>query len=181
MEPDSLFKLNVFILILVAWCVPWWVYNRFIRTKDFHPMGKQVLPTPHWVSCGIPYVSHNPKKNNCKNVKIDGWSVGHVLIYATIGFFFPSHLLAVSALSIVCEIFEYVVGWRARWILDPLTNIAGYVLGIFLAAVLGIELARPGPRNHLASPAATAVLLALLALLLFMNRPAMMPRGQEFY
>lgn len=170
----TIHKVNLVLLILVAWSIPWWFYNRFVRTKKFHPMGQWKFPTPRWMSCGIPYVSRNPKKNKCENVKLDGWSIGHVLIYATLGMVLPGYWVLVLMLSVMCEAFEYAVGWRARWIIDPLANLVGYAMGhLYFIDLSGQSWLHDG-RVGLA--------LALsLGTLLFMNRPAMLPRGQEFY
>lgn len=169
-----MYHLNILLLILTVWCIPWYIYNRFIRTKEFHPMGKLKFPTPHWASCGIPYVSRNPKKNDCKQVKFDGWSIGHVLIYITLGMVLPGYWFSVLGLSILCEAFEYVVGWRARWIIDPLANLFGYAIGHLIT----IDLTK---NAFLRRQTTTWILGTGLALLLFLNRPSMIPRGQEFY
>lgn len=171
---EVIYKRNTLLLLLFSWCVPWYIYNRFLRTKDFHPMGQQVLHTPRWMSCAIPYVSHNPKKNNCENVKFDGWSVGHVVIYFTLGMTLPGYLGPIFLLSIACELFEYIVGWRARWIIDPLANVVGYVLG----SLIYIDLRGWG---WLSNESATYVLGAGLLAVLLLNRPSMIPRGNDFY
>lgn len=166
------YEINIVLLLLVFWCIPWWIYNCFIRTKDFHPMGTEVLPTPKWISCGIPYVSIDPKKNVCENVKFDGWTIGHILIYFTIGMVLPGYWRQIFLLSIACEIFEYIVGWRARWLMDPLTNMFGYLLGHLIIINL---------RNwsFLNTNQTTYTLVLMLGLLLFMNRPCMM--ANDFY
>jgi hypothetical protein len=174
----NLYHLNILLLVLTLWCIPWWMYNRFIRTKEFHPMGKLKFPTPYWASCGIPYVSRNPKKNDCTQVKFDGWSIGHVLIYITIGMVLPGYWFSVLGLSILCEAFEYTVGWRARWIIDPIANLIGYAIG-HLVTVNLVTVTKTYP--FLRSQMATFLFGTGLALLLFFNRPSMIPRGQEFY
>lgn len=174
MRESMAYKINVLLLVLVLWTIPWWMYNRFVRTKDFHPMGQLKFPTPRWMSCGIPYVSRNPKKNNCENVKFDGWSIGHVLIYATLGMVLPGYWGIVICLSVLCEVFEYVVGWRARWIIDPVGNLVGYALGHLYFLDLSSQV-------WLQSSYIGLGLSLTLAGLLYMNRPAMLPRGQEFY
>lgn len=174
MDKETLYKLNIIILVLVAWSIPWWVYNRFIRTPQFHPMSMQVLPTPHWMSCAIPYVSHNPKKNKCENVKIDGWSVGHVLIYFTLGMVAPGYWWQMLVLSLACETFEYIAGWRARWIIDPVANMLGYALGhLFILNLRHMK--------WISNTNTTYILIVLMGILLFLNRPSMIPLGNTFY
>jgi uncharacterized membrane protein len=170
----DIYTVNVILAVLALWSIPWWIYNRFIRTKEYHPMGAIKFPTPHWMSCAIPYVSHNPKKNKCENVKFDGWSLGHVAIYFTLGLLLPGYWVEILVISIVCEAFEYVAGWRARWIIDPLANLAGYWLG----HVYFVNLRK---WKWLSSYNTTVVAGVTLVFLLFMNRPSMIPRGNEFY
>ena len=164
-----LYKLNVLLVVLLLWCIPWWLYNRFIRTKEFHPMGSlKWEATPRWLSCAIPYVSRDAERDDCAAVKLDAWSVGHVLIYATVAMVLPGQWAAVLAISILCEAFEYAVGWRARWLMDPATNIVGYAIG---HALWHIDLSKTVPA--LSTRTATAVASAGLALALFLNRPSM--------
>jgi len=159
-----IYSVNATLMVLCFWCAPWWFYNAFIRSDSFNPMGLQVLPTPQWLSCGIPYVSWNPAKNKCENVKLDMWSLGHLLIYFTLGLLVPDQWLAVFLISLGCEAFEYAVGWRARWLMDPLVNMAGYALGHLVHLDL-----RGYSLLHRWETAAG--LLGLLTLLLFLNRP----------
>lgn len=169
----NLYKPNVVLLVLVAWCVPWWIYNRFVRSAEFHPLGHLKFPTPRWMSCGIPVVSLNPLKNNCENVKIDGWSIGHILIYATLGMLVPGQWVFVIVISILCEVFEFLVGWRARWIIDPVANLVGYGLGHLVFVSLSHW-------RWISSVVTTSILACILAMLLFLNRPSMIPRGGDF-
>lgn len=170
-----LYALNVVLVVLMLWCIPWWAYNRFVRSREFHPMGAiKWEGTPRWLSCAVPYVSTNPKKNDCAAVKVDAWSAGHVLIYATVGMVLPGHWLAVLALSIACEAFEYAVGWRARWLMDPAANLLGYAIGHLVHVDLSSSV------RALSSPTTTALASIGLALLLFLNRPSMIPRGDQF-
>jgi hypothetical protein len=156
-----------------------------MRTKDFHPMGTfRLEKTPLWMSCGIPVVSRNPLKNDCRNVKFDGWSVGHVLIYASIGFVLPCFsVFSILGLSLACEAFEYAVGWRARWIIDPAANLAGYFLGRLLSQQLLFSSREflDGHSEILGDPATTVMASASLALILLLNRPAAIPNGGDFH
>ena len=43
--------------------------------------------------------------------------------------FFPGKYAEILFISFLCEAYEYAVGWRARWLLDPVANMLGYVLG----------------------------------------------------
>jgi hypothetical protein len=77
--------------------------------------------------------------NNCNNEDLDGWSIMHIMIYFTLGLFLPNAHLEVLGISIVSELWEYVIGWRARWILDPITNMFGYHMGTLVAKYYNIS------------------------------------------
>lgn len=157
-------------LVITISCIVWYIYNRFIRTPTFHPVGQLKFPTPKFLSCAIPYVSRNPEKNKCENVKFDGWSILHMVLYFALGLFVPGYWAYVLVLSIICEAFEYAVGWRARWLLDPIANMAGYMLG----HIAFIDLSGLAWTSNIYT---TGVCTATTCLLLFLNRPAMIPGG----
>lgn len=63
---------------------------------------------------------------------MDGWSIGHFAIYFTIGLFVPNAYLLVLGVSVMTELWEYIYGWRARWLLDPIVNLSGYACGTLI-------------------------------------------------
>ena len=70
MKFNLIYKINILLFVIIFWSILWFLYNRFIRSKSFHPMGKEVIPTPKILSCAIPIVSIEPKKNKIENLKI---------------------------------------------------------------------------------------------------------------
>jgi hypothetical protein len=158
---------NIGLLICCIFSFGWYVYNRFIRTKDFHPFGQIQFYTPECLSCGIPYVSINPKKNNCKYVKFDGWSIVHFIIYFVCGIVVPEYYGTVFILSILCEIYEYYSGWRARFIIDPLVNMLGYYAG---QKSFHIDLSM---YDFFYDTNTTIILSILLVIIYYYNRPCM--------
>ena len=177
---DSCYSFNVLLLIGVAWCMLWWMYNYFIRTHVFHPMGTVLLHVPSWIQKLTPHVSTNPKKNDPKLLNIDGWSVGHVLIYASIGLFFPNRYAEILIISVVCEAYEYAVGWRARWLLDPAANMLGYVLGSAFEGRNKLNLYnRAKQMLALHKLGCSFSLFGFLLIILFLNQPKYMK--YEFY
>ena len=159
-------EVNLIIIVLVIWCVPWIVYNQCIRTPDFHFMGSVLIPLPNSFTCAIPYVSPNPEKNNCEDVHFDCWTVGHLLIYFTLGLVVPKHYLLILVISILCEAYEYIAGWRARWLLDPLSNMVGYIIGSLVAVTISASV-----KGRLNNYNITAIGILALFALLFFNKP----------
>ena len=177
---DSCYSLNILLLIGVAWCILWWMYNYFIRTPAFHPLGTVFLQVPSWIQNLTPHVSLNPKKNDPKLLNIDGWSIGHVLIYATIGMFFPNKYLEILLISLACEAYEYAVGWRARWVLDPVANMVGYILGVLIENRYNLNLYTRLKRTLMFHKIGCSFsLVAILLAILFANQPKFMKH--EFY
>lgn len=177
---ESCYSLNVLLLIGVGWCILWWMYNYFIRTPAFHPMGTVFLQVPTWIQNLTPHVSLNPKKNDPRLLNIDGWSIGHVLIYATIGMFFPNKYLEILVISFICEAYEYAVGWRARWLLDPVANMVGYILGCLIEKRYNLHLYTRLKRTLMLHKIGCSFsLVAIFLAILFANQPKFMK--YEFY
>jgi hypothetical protein len=70
--------------------------------------------------------------NNPDDESINGWTIGHIMIYLTLGIFVSNSYTFVILISLFNELWEYYAGWRSRWFLDPITNMFGYCLGRFI-------------------------------------------------
>ena len=58
----------------------------------------------------------------------DFWSILHILIYFTAGLIFPNEYGCIILFSILCEMFEYFAGFRAR-LSDIFINLLSYYIG----------------------------------------------------
>jgi hypothetical protein len=166
----SLNNVNIALFLYCVFSFLWYIYNRYLRTQDFHPFGQIQFYTPECLGCGIPYVSINPKKNNCKYVKFDGWSIVHFIIFFIGGIFLPNYYGTVFILSILCEVYEYYAGWRARFIIDPLVNMLGYYVG---QHTYHIDFTM---YEFLYETNTTIILSILLVLIYYYNRPSMIDK-----
>jgi len=127
MKNEIYYTLNVLFLIGCFWCIAWAIYKLLI--EPINPfMITELIPLPSSVSCAIPLPTTYAGKP-CESTKIDGWSVGHIAIYVSLGLLLPNLWILVLVGSIIFEIFEYYTNLNAKWILDPLTNLFGYALG----------------------------------------------------
>ena len=129
--------LNVVICILLFWNTCWLVYNKFIRTQFKDPINGDPLSVfkidlPKRLKGHIRNVSKSPEMNNPDDESVNGWTLGHIAIYLTLGLFVSNSYTFVILISLFNELWEYYAGWRARWFLDPVTNMFGYCLGRFL-------------------------------------------------
>lgn len=90
------------------------------------------------------------------------------------GMFLPGYWKSALFVSLLCEVFEYWAGWRARWVLDPLANLFGYLIG----HLIYIDLHHV---RWIARPQTTIVLLSITFLLFYLNRPCMIPDSETWY
>lgn len=164
---NNQYILNMGLLLYCICGFGWYIYNSYIRTQDFHPLGKTQFYTPECLSCGIPYVSINPLKNNCKYVKFDGWSIIHFIIFFIGGMILPDYYGTVFILSILCEVYEYYAGWRSRFIIDPLVNMLGYYVG---QHTYHIDFSMYGVFYETST---TIILSIIMVLIYYYNRPCM--------
>lgn len=135
------------------------------------PLTRFSLKLPASMKCYIKEVSRRPENNVCDKENLDGWSIGHFAIYFTIGLFVPGAYIWVFLISVLCEVWEWHQGWRARWFLDPIVNMLGYVAG----TMVGPAKFPVGPYG----PGATIALSLVLALFVNINKPDLVYRTQS--
>ena len=175
---NELIKIAV---LLIIWVIVWMLYNVSIRPMYPNPLLDDPLTTfkislPDCTKCYIKEVSTNPDNNDCTKEDIDGWTLGHIAIYYTIGLFVPNIHFEVFIISMLCEIWEYRCGWRARWIVDPITNLLGYQLGVWHA-----QHCKPKfPLNLPQTNKTLVILLFLFAIFLHMNSPSVLCKFIKF-
>lgn len=127
--------LKVFVAILCFYIIIWYLYSLIIKGV----FGVQLMDTtklielPKWSKCyGLP-TSTNPAFDDCNSCDIDGWSIAHFVVYFTLGAIVPGHYSMALLVSILCEVYEYAMGWRTRWWQDPVVNMIGYVVGSMMS------------------------------------------------
>lgn len=171
----TLYQANMVILVILVSCMIWWLYNRFVRPR-VHFMGTVLWDPPRSIKCIIKDISNNPKKNNCEKINVDYWSVAHAVLYAAIGLFVPHKYALVLVLSVVCEVFEFYSGWRAKWILDPIVNMGGYIVGSALSPLVsGVHF------DVFDTTRATYWMVVVTIIVLVLNRPVLMPNPEQYF
>lgn len=158
---------NIAVAVILAFSTIWLAYNAFVRSDTFNPMSIAIYTPPRWISCAIPYV-HRSGAIPCSDININGWSIGHFALYFCMGALVPGYWRYVLAVSLACEAYEYIVGWRARWILDPVVNLAGYFSGQCVHIVVDND------TIYLAAN------VAVTCIVLLINRPGMFPHIKIF-
>lgn len=132
--------LQNFICSLTFFTFLWAFYNSVIRPKDLNAkifMDKCVINIDDKLKPAFPAINH---KNEIIHEKcLDGWSLGHFILYLVTGIVSPGHYKLVFGISIFCEIFEKYSKQRAR-ISDLYTNMVGYIIGSMLSKSCKINL-----------------------------------------
>ena len=119
------------ISILTFFSIFWFLYNGFIRPADpkqSHLMGHCVIDIPKSSKKLFPIMAQRFKNVVGFEDCIDMWSLSHFFIYFVSGLFIPGQYTFVITLSILCEIFEFFGGYRAK-LSDIFVNLSGYLLG----------------------------------------------------
>jgi hypothetical protein len=137
------------------------------------PLTKFSVEVPSYMKCYIKNVSKKPENNDCNKENLDGWTLGHIAIYYSIGLFIPNAHILMLILSYICEFWEYFIGWRARWVLDPITNLFGYHLGTIHAKYWKPEFPIDLPATINTNIILSIILLAILQL----NHPNLVVKG----
>ncbi len=81
-----------------------------------------LVEVPYSVKCAI-------GDNNCKDGDITSWTIGHFIIYMIVGLYVPHCYVEVLVISIVCEMLESALGHTSKFIVDPIVNMTGYIIG----------------------------------------------------
>lgn len=133
----SLSETNSALAVLTLWTGAFVAYNRVIRPLFRDPVRGDPLSRlrlfrlPTALRCVVPLTSTRPE-NDCRDEAVDGWTLAHLAIWATVGLYVKRQYLAVLLASVLFEAWEWATDWRARWVLDPLTNVTGYALGAMI-------------------------------------------------
>lgn len=87
--------------------------------------GVGTLP-PHDIKC----LFNQP---NCSEADVDGWSLVQAFIYFVVGLIIPNKYLIIIIVSIILEILKPFIGYEPKYIIGPLLNTTGYIVGSMLS------------------------------------------------
>lgn len=146
---------NRLLIIYVICLILWMFYNFFIRQRYEDPLNDDPLSSFKY------------------SIDIDGWNISHLVLYFIIGLFIPNAHIYIIIISILWEIVEYILTWRAKWILDPVVNLFGYFLGTLVGPI-------PFPNiNYINNIKTTLVLTIILIIGGALNHPNNIAKKSE--
>ncbi len=111
------------ILLVLAVSTTIWVLLKYFIKEPKDPSIGCIFPLPDGLAPMID-AEGNFGYEKC----FDIWSVGHFVIYLMAGMMFPDEPRMIISLSVLCEIFELLIGCRGR-LSDVFVNLSGYMVG----------------------------------------------------
>ena len=150
-------RYDVLLLLVAFWFGVWLLYNILVRPRCNMLQYNMNMQAP----IGLLTMGAYNRTTNEPSRHLNGWLLGHVAIYFTIGMVFRGQFGLILALSLACEAYEHAVGFDARYVLDPLINLLAYAAGHMVDGTAYIP-QRPLPAG---------LLLLLVALIACLNHP----------
>ena len=160
-------KISGIVIILAMTMAFWFFYNKIIRKSNGDSFEGTLFNFPNSIKCLFPNVSYKEHKNICEDADFDGWSVLHVILYVLMGALFPNEYVLVLILSIFSEMWEYVSGWGARWIVDPLVNLSSYWVGSQISKKYDLDICK----RYKIPGRYTFIGLVMLSIFMILNNP----------
>lgn len=85
-----------------------------------------LIEIPYSVKCYF-------KEDGCESGNIDYMTIALAVIYFFIGAYIPDHYITVFIVTTLFEFVKPLMGYRSKFIIDPLASITGYALGSVLS------------------------------------------------
>lgn len=92
----------------------------FIYKKKFHDI--LIIDLPYSLGCLF-------KRKHCENGFIDELSLIYIFIFFIIGLIYPNKYVIVFVISIIFELIQPYLTRKPRYIIGPLVNFIGYMVG----------------------------------------------------
>ena len=124
---NSLPKSNIpgVTLVAVYAVIIWCAFHLLLVPYTGNFLLYSIWTPPEIVTCPFYY-------EKCQLGVVDGWSAYHLFDHLIAGVLYPHvsfeyHFVLFQ--SVICEVGEFLAGERARFVVDPATNLLGYLLG----------------------------------------------------
>lgn len=114
------------ILWILIYIVAVKLYEQYYIPKYGDSLSGSIIDVPHSIKCAF-------DEPQCETGDIDYWSIIHAVGFFVLGYFIPNQYLTVLILSVFIVIIEPYIGYKPKYIIDPLINITFYSLGSLVA------------------------------------------------
>jgi hypothetical protein len=112
----------IYAIVIFLWNIT--VMVRFIYLSSY-PQAEIKDPI-FKVPCGLKCYFGEP---GCEGGDFTVFSIIHLVMYIIIGWIVPGLYIEVFFTSVACEFLEAGIGFQTKFILDPIVNMIGYIIG----------------------------------------------------
>lgn len=123
-------KYNTLSLLFGIWMILWGLVLVKLRYKQFEEGFYWRLP--HCLNCIIPY-------DRCEDGGFEAVTITHFVGYIIVGYIVPDLYGEILLISILFEIFESLIGFTPKILLDPTVNMLGYIIGSYMSSFSSIK------------------------------------------
>ncbi len=109
----------IFILLWLGTIIVRFLYLSYYPKEK---TGGAIFEIPYGMKCYF-------GENKCEGGDFSLFSIIHIVAYIIIGYLVPGYYLEIFIISIGCELLECAMGIQSKFLLDPLINLAGYLIG----------------------------------------------------
>lgn len=113
-----------FAIVTLIWFIT--IVYRYICTRGDevkqHIKHMNLFDVPYGIKCTV-------GDDNCEDGDATSWLIIHFTIYILIGLWQPGCYIEIIIISIICEMLESGVSHTSKFVVDPMINFLGYLIG----------------------------------------------------
>ena len=115
------------IILLIVFGILWHIYTSSnIGSQNDMQFSKKIMDVPKSIKCFF-------SDQHCNEANLDAGSVVQLIVYFIIGLMVPNHYVAIIIISIIIEIAKPFFGYRSKYVVNPIINFTGYLIGSALS------------------------------------------------
>lgn len=111
---------TIIIILTIAITIVWLCEFNLGSVKQI--LDTKIVDVPVNVKCQF-------NEPDCMEGDVDGWSLAYGLVYFIVGLLYPDRYLGITIFAIAVELLCPYIGFKTRYIINPLIAITTYSLG----------------------------------------------------
>jgi len=124
-------EINYALILGIIWFSLWGVYKKLIKKFQLEDIFSRIfMKFPNYLKC---YPFNSVLNKDCLQNDMTFYAIVHIIIYITVGFIVPNYYLTVLIVSIMFEIYEFIIGQPCKIIRDTSMNMFGYFIGSYIS------------------------------------------------
>lgn len=121
-NPDYNKLCLIYSIVILLWDAT--IAVRYLYLYQFN--GKVIENPLIEIPCGVKCYFG---EQGCEKGNFTFFTIIHLVMYIVIGFLVPGYYIEILLISIACELLEAGLGVQSKFLLDPVVNMIGYVIG----------------------------------------------------